>query len=63
MTLFDSFSLPVRHLLRGLGASRDTGSDLLSYLAFQKRYTEQLLQLGYEDGMAHGAELDALLAP
>jgi NTE family protein len=63
MELFDSFSVPVRHLLRGLGASRNMGSDLLSYLAFQKRYTEQLLRLGYEDGTTHAAELDALLTP
>jgi NTE family protein len=60
--LLGSFSLPVRHLLRGIGASRSTGSDLLSYLAFVNRYTEQLLRLGYQDGQDSAAELDALLA-
>jgi NTE family protein len=60
--LLSSFSLPVRHLLRGIGASRSTGSDLLSYLAFVNRYTEQLLRLGSQDGQDSAAELDALLA-
>ena len=39
----------IRFLLRGVGAKEDKGWDLLSYLAFERAYTEQLLELGYDD--------------
>src|SRR5262249_23945869 len=41
--LFESFPVTIRHLLRGMGASSAKGWDLLSYLAFQRDYTQQLL--------------------
>ncbi|HXX69392.1 MAG TPA: patatin-like phospholipase family protein [Polyangiaceae bacterium] len=44
--------LPVRHLLRGLGATDHVGWDLLSYLFFDRAYTSKLLDLGYEDTIA-----------
>lgn len=43
------FPTLIRFLLRGVGAKEDKGWDLLSYLAFEKAYTTQLLELGYED--------------
>ena len=43
------FPTLIRFLLRGVGAKEDKGWDLLSYLAFEKVYTTQLLELGYED--------------
>jgi NTE family protein len=39
----------LRFLLRGVGAKEDKGWDLLSYLAFEKVYTRQLIDLGYDD--------------
>lgn len=39
----------IRFLLRGVGAKEDKGWDLLSYLAFEKAYTRQLIALGYDD--------------
>ena len=39
----------LRFLLRGVGAKEDKGWDLLSYLAFEKVYTTQLINLGYLD--------------
>lgn len=60
--LLETFPLSVRHLMRGLGASRGTGSDLLSYLAFDQSYTLPLLELGYADGLASGAAFDALFS-
>jgi NTE family protein len=39
----------LRFLLRGVGAKEDKGWDLLSYLAFEKVYTTQLIDLGYQD--------------
>lgn len=43
------FSWVLRHFLAGLGASEHHGSDLLSYLAFEKSYTSRLLRLGFDD--------------
>jgi NTE family protein len=39
----------IRFLLRGLGAKENKGWDLISYLAFEKAYTNQLIALGYKD--------------
>lgn len=41
----------LRHLLRGLGVKRRSGSDLGSYVAFDYRYTGKLLRTGYNDVM------------
>jgi NTE family protein len=43
------FPTVIRFLLRGVGAKEDKGWDLLSYLAFEKAYTSQLIELGYHD--------------
>jgi len=51
----------LRHLLKGLGASDDTGWDLLSYLAFDTAYTTRLLELGYEDALKQKSEIEAFL--
>ena len=50
-TEFRNFSWILRHFLRGLGASEHHGSDFISYLAFEKSYTNRLLELGYGDVM------------
>jgi len=43
------FPTVIRFLLKGVGAKEDKGWDLLSYLAFEKAYTGQLIELGYHD--------------
>ena len=43
------FPRMIRFLLKGIGAKDDKGWDLLSYLAFEKAYTGQLIELGYYD--------------
>src|SRR5581483_12339606 len=60
---FDRFPRSLKHLLRGLGASTDTGWDLLSYLAFDSAYTKRLLELGRSDALAMKAELIDFLGP
>jgi NTE family protein len=52
----------VRHLFRGLGVTERTGADLLSYLAFDARYTSKLLALGYADVMAQRDAIREFLA-
>ncbi len=50
--------LPVRHLLKGLGATDFVGWDLLSYLFFDQAYTAKLLQLGYDDTIAQREDIE-----
>ncbi len=47
--ILHEFPAIIRFLLRGLGAKENKGWDLLSYLAFEKAYTQQLIELGYSD--------------
>lgn len=43
--------LPLRMLLRGIAGRRRGENRLLSYLLFEKPYTQELIDLGYRDGM------------
>ncbi|MBS1961868.1 MAG: patatin-like phospholipase family protein [Bdellovibrionales bacterium] len=54
---FSEFPFLIRHLLKGIGASEQTGSDLLSYLAFDSSYTKKLLELGHADAMGRRYEI------
>jgi NTE family protein len=58
-----SFPRTVRHFLRGLGASEESGWDLLSYLAFDSAYTKRLLELGYSDTMAKKEQVIRFIDP
>jgi NTE family protein len=53
----------VRTLLRGLGSTQGTGSNLLSYLLFDGRFCRALLRLGYDDTLARRDEVAAFLDP
>ncbi len=48
----------LRYVLSGIGAQADSGSDLLSYLAFEPVYVGRLLELGYEDTLARRGEIE-----
>ena len=48
----------LRYVLSGIGAHGESGSDLLSYLAFEPVYVGRLLELGYEDTLARRGEIE-----
>ncbi len=62
-----NFPRSVRVLLKGIGALTREGRPLMSYLMFDAPYCKDLMELGYEDGMAareqvlHLLGYDALL--
>jgi NTE family protein len=60
---YHRFPRMLRYLLKGIGATGETGSDLLSYLAFEPEYVNRLMDLGYADTMRRRAEVEAFLAP
>jgi NTE family protein len=47
----------IRTLLFTLGALKKSGSNLVSYLLFEKEYCRALIQLGYEDTMQRRDDL------
>ena len=56
--------LPVslRVLLRTLGANQSAGTQLLSYLLFERGYTRELIALGHRDARSRADEIRAFLA-
>jgi NTE family protein len=58
-------SLPkgLRALLRGVGARRRHGANLVSYLLFERAYCRELIALGYADAMARRQEILNFLQP
>ena len=57
----DRLPAGVRYLLGGLGSTRGTGANLMSYLMFEPGYVRTLLRLGYRDAWARRVELCAFL--
>ncbi len=47
----------LRALLRVMGADDASGQQLMSYLLFQRAFTRELIQLGYEDCVARAQEV------
>ncbi|MEP7207046.1 MAG: patatin-like phospholipase family protein [Casimicrobiaceae bacterium] len=56
-------SLPgtVRYCLRGIGAMRRSGSNLASYVLFERTFCRALMRLGHADTMARREEIIAFL--
>ncbi len=57
------FPRMLRYLLKGIGATGESGSDLLSYLAFEPEYVGRLMELGYADAMRRRLEIETFLEP
>jgi NTE family protein len=52
----------MRTLLSTVGGTRRSGSNLLSYLLFEKSFCRELMKLGYQDTVARKVDLLAFLA-
>jgi len=59
---YERFPRMLRHLLRGIGATGESGWDLMSYLAFQPAYIGKLIELGYRDTLERRADIEAFFA-
>ena len=53
--------LPLRALLRGVGGRNPSENRLLSFLLFEQGYTQELIDLGYQDAMAVKDQLCAFV--
>lgn len=51
----------IRTFVSGSGATKRSGSGVLSYLLFESSYCQELIQLGYDDAMMKKGELKAFL--
>lgn len=54
---FHRFPKMLRYLLSGIGATDARGADLLSYIAFDKVYTQKLVDIGLKDAHDKRAEI------
>jgi NTE family protein len=52
----------LRTLLRTIGANNSAGTQLLSYLLFERGYTRELIALGHQDARARADEIREFLA-
>ena len=51
----------VRFLISSIGGGPARSADFLSYLMFQRRYIDLLMELGYEDTIARRSEIETFL--
>lgn len=58
---YKTMSALLRYLLNILGAKSHSG-DLLSFLLFEKEFTRELLELGFQDTIANAKEVTAFFA-
>lgn len=47
----------IRFLLRGIGAMRHSGANLVSYLLFEKNFCRAMIELGYQDALRQKQEI------
>jgi NTE family protein len=55
---YGRFPAMLRYFLKGIGATGQSGEDLLSYLAFEPIYLKRLIDLGFADTIARRDEIE-----
>ena len=58
---YDDMPLAIKVLLRMIGVKKRSQSSLTSYLLFEKRYTQKLIEIGYQDGLKKLPEIRKFL--
>ena len=58
---YDLMPLSIKMLLRSIGVKKHSESSLVSYLLFEKEYTQHLIEIGYQDGLARLDDIMAFL--
>ena len=53
----------IRFLLRGIGAMRRSGANLVSYLLFEKNFCREMIELGYQDALKQKQEILDFINP
>ncbi|MDG0816973.1 patatin-like phospholipase family protein [Bdellovibrio svalbardensis] len=63
MAIHKAHKLPriIRYLLKGLGSLEDA-SEIISYLLFEPSFCSDLIEIGYQDGLAHKEQIAQLLS-
>jgi NTE family protein len=54
---YRSFPRVLRYFLRGMGATDDRSWNFMSYMAFDRAYTEPVIELGYRDTLSKQEEI------
>ena len=54
--------MTLRALLRGVSGKRRSENRLLSFLLFERQYTQELIELGYNDAMEVRDELEQFVS-
>lgn len=58
---FDDIPWPIRWLLSTIGITKNSESSIVSYLLFEKQYCKELIDAGFNDGIAQKEQLIAFL--
>ena len=58
---YDDMPMAIKLLLRMIGVKKRSQSSLTSYLLFEKRYTQKLIEIGYQDGLKKLPEIRKFL--
>jgi NTE family protein len=58
---YDVMPTSIKLLLRSIGVKKHSESSLVSYLLFEKEYTQHLIEIGYQDGLSQLDEIMAFL--
>lgn len=58
---YDDMPWAIKVLLRMIGVKKRSQSSLTSYLLFEKRYTQHLIRIGYDDALAQLPQIRAFL--
>ena len=57
---FNEIPYSIKLLLRGLGLKNHSQSELLSFLLFESSFTQELIELGFQDAMEQKEQIKSI---